>query len=66
MESAERMSTGHTYEIRSTGKSSAFFGDCEVCHSHVSEVFFQIERLDRIEVADLFGHRDCLLGARRA
>ncbi len=63
------------YRIRQTPFSSARFGRCEVCETHVSEACLQVEGVTyesdgeiRVTYADcqsLFGHRECLIGARR-
>lgn len=65
------------YRIRSTGASSARFGACEVCETHVSEVFIQVESKAFAFVGDptqiegwartgcLFGHEACLISKRK-
>lgn len=63
------------YRINSTEHSSKRFGDCEVCHTHATEVFYQVEEKEfnvgmvstwtRHGCRDLYGHKKCLLKARR-
>jgi len=52
------------YRIKSLGASSSQFGPCEVCGAHVSEVFLQVGMTR--SGGDLFGHRACLVAARRS
>lgn len=33
----------YRYNLKSTGASSAKYGNCEVCDKHASEVFYQTE-----------------------
>ncbi len=65
------------YRLSATGASSACYGPCAICASHVSDVVIQTEflRFDTQErglswtvyqCSSLFGHRSCLEGARRA
>ena len=70
----------YRYRIANTGESSRRYGSCDVCGKHASEVYIQIEeRKYTVEFASgkkhtgwtqygcrtLFGHKDCLLSARR-
>jgi hypothetical protein len=65
----------HVYRIRNTLDSSMKFGYCEVCvkfandvHDQVEGVLFLDEEKNRLEVyhnGNLFGHYECLIGARR-
>lgn len=69
------------YRITSMRFSSERFGRCEVCNTHCSEVFFQVEEQYYVHSAlgkfperagwtqhecnSLFGHEQCLVGRRR-
>ncbi len=69
------------YRLKSTGESSAYFGPCEVCGKHVSEVFMQTEvcYVDEENPINgqngfmtlegcrrtVFGHKDCLTALQR-
>ncbi len=69
------------YRLKSTGESSAYFGPCEVCRKHVSEVFMQTEECYVDEENPIngqegfmtlagcrctaFGHKDCLTALQR-
>lgn len=69
----------YVYRIRSTGETSAKFGACMVCAEYVSDVHLQVEGVTFMadhgdvehlavthhECKTLFGHRECLVGARR-
>lgn len=62
------------YEIKSTKRSSEYFGVCEVCKQHATEVFYQkkyvpyfsklLKRMSKSLVSSLFGHENCLLSQR--
>jgi hypothetical protein len=56
---AARESLPWANEPKNLRDSSAKYGACEVCGSHVSEM--HLRTLDR--GYDAFGHRECLLGA---
>lgn len=45
--------------MRNTGKSSRFYGLCEVCRQHASEVWIARYAADYI-----FGHQGCLVQLR--
>ncbi len=65
------------YRLKSTGRSSEYFGVCEVCGRHASDVFIQVPEL-AVSIHPIggasrdgwaykpsgFGHRSCLLGRR--
>ena len=65
----------YRYRIRSTGRSSAVFGPCEVCLCHAAEVYLQVEEKSyptesgtewtRYECQSLFGHEQCLISNRQ-
>lgn len=65
----------YVYRIRATGGNSDRYGPCEVCDKHVSETHIQTEgvsfehdgqiMITHHECRILFGHRECLMGARR-
>lgn len=70
----------YRYRLRSTKHSSERYGACEVCQTHCSEVFTQIEMRAYAQAQDesggiawtyhqcrtTFGHRDCLTGLQHA
>jgi hypothetical protein len=71
-------SENYHYKISSTHASSEKYGVCEVCKTHVSEVFIQSEQrkynnpiTNTIGLTyydchpHLFGHEECLLSVRR-
>lgn len=66
----------YRYRLSSTGANSATHGSCEICNTHCSEVFMQVE--ERFYVVELglegwtqhgcntyFGHEACLRSRRR-
>ena len=71
----------YIYRIKSTRRSSADLGPCEICRKHCSEVFHQVEgktyltdALDEVpgqiemtyhECKNYFGHEECLRRSRR-
>lgn len=60
----------YRYHIVSTEHSSHKFGNCEVCHLPVAEVFHQTEEREYKPgywtfVLDLFGHEECLRKIRK-
>lgn len=62
----------YRYRLITTGDSSAKYGPCEVCGKVATEVFHQTEdreyepgQFTGHECKSLFGHRECLMGARR-
>jgi len=46
--------------IKSTGESSAKYGNCEKCHKPCSEVFHVTRRNGTVFISDAFGHKECL------
>ena len=61
----------YRYNIKSTGASSAKYGNCEVCKLSTSEVFHQMEERQTDHgwtiagCNDLFGHKECLESKQR-
>ncbi len=59
----------HRYKLTNTNQSSSYYGNCEICNKHVSEVYTQshenkviIEgKVHWIYIGDAFGHEKCLL-----
>jgi hypothetical protein len=65
----------YRYKIISTMGNSAQFGNCQVCKTHASEVFHQIEehnfgqdeeKWTHAGCFDYFGHKECLQNKQRA
>lgn len=52
----ERAPRGTAY-MKDTGRSSQFFGPCEVCALPVSDVFIRVLSPNDMK----FGHRNCLV-----
>lgn len=51
----------HDPDIRSTGRSSSWFGPCEICARHCSEVHKRTVGAHPGGIPDLvFGHAQCL------
>lgn len=71
------MSTQYRYRLNSTGNNSTSLGNCEVCGTHVSDVFLQVEQRSYTHPVsnaeswthegchDYFGHEDCLKSKQR-
>ena len=68
----------YAYRLISTGASSDKYGACEVCRTHASEVFHQMETRGYPDPdtgamgytghgcrQNTFGHRDCLISLQR-
>lgn len=67
----------YRYKLTSTGHSSARYGPCEICDTHVSEVFIQTEQRQfsvpgvvengwtGYQCFTHFGHESCLKSKQR-
>ncbi len=63
----------YQYTLTSLRESSAKYGNCDVCHKHVSEVFIQRETREYAPdhwthegCHTLFGHKECLERQRKS
>jgi len=78
MVNASARRSAYAYRLVNMQEPSSYYGPCEVCKNHVSEVFMMAEMTaspglnKRMEgysfylcTAHLFGHRECLIGRQR-
>ena len=66
----------HHYTLKSTNKSSVKYGNCEICHKPVSEVFYQKEEKEYVKpngdigltqesCNSMYGCKECLIKIRK-